>query len=296
MVSSAPARAFAPQSGSAISARTSVTASASPRSRMPSASSGVRMRCTANTGVSRSAFLTVCGGVHAEQVRRVQRAHHAHARHAHAHVHEVDETGVLEAGGDLGGVVGGEARTVALLLVADEAETRRPRRRPPRRGPPRAPRRRSASGSRGCRRTRRCGGCSWATGTRGSGSRARRAPRCRRSRRRRRWRRSVRSTRRARGSRRARAAWAARCSWRRRTAPTPAASTTCRRSRRRCARAGGTRARRARGSGAVTCSKCGIAASSHAIALLRIWYAVVGWTCACPAMITPAPPAARSPR
>ena len=46
--------------GSAINARTSVTASASPRSRIPPASSGVRMRCTANTGVSRNAFLTVC--------------------------------------------------------------------------------------------------------------------------------------------------------------------------------------------------------------------------------------------
>src|SRR5256714_1449762 len=45
-----------------MSARTSVTASASPRSRMPSASSGVSTRCTANTGVSRIAFLTVCAG------------------------------------------------------------------------------------------------------------------------------------------------------------------------------------------------------------------------------------------
>src|SRR5438876_135797 len=42
-----------------MSARTSVTASASPRSRMPSASSGVRMRCTANTGTSGTDCFTI---------------------------------------------------------------------------------------------------------------------------------------------------------------------------------------------------------------------------------------------
>ena len=39
-----------------------------------------------------------------------------------AHVHEVDEAGVLEARRDLGRVVGGEAGPVALLLVADEPQ------------------------------------------------------------------------------------------------------------------------------------------------------------------------------
>ena len=40
----------------------------------------------------------------------------------------------------------------------------------------------------------------------------------------------------------------------------------------------------------------GIVIAGQAAALLVIWYAVVGCTCACPAMITPAPPRARSSR
>src|SRR5262249_19586044 len=45
-------------SGSAMRARTRVTASASPRAMMPSASSGWRMRCTVKTGVRRTARFT----------------------------------------------------------------------------------------------------------------------------------------------------------------------------------------------------------------------------------------------
>ena len=58
--SSRPSRALFTQSGSAMSARTSVMPSASWRSRIPSASSGVRIRCTVNTGVWSTAFLIAC--------------------------------------------------------------------------------------------------------------------------------------------------------------------------------------------------------------------------------------------
>ncbi len=46
----------------------------------------------------------------------------------------------------------------------------------------------------------------------------------------------------------------------------------------------------------VTARKPSTASGVHAAALLVIWYALVGWTCAWPAMTTPAPPAARSAR
>ena len=56
-----PSRAFSAQSSSAISARTTVTASASPCATIASASAGVRMRCTANTGVAKVLALRAKG-------------------------------------------------------------------------------------------------------------------------------------------------------------------------------------------------------------------------------------------
>ena len=69
-----------------------------------------------------TAFFTACGGVHTEQMRRIQWPDHPDARHADAHVQEVDETVLLEPGGDLGGVVRSQTGAVALLLVADQPE------------------------------------------------------------------------------------------------------------------------------------------------------------------------------
>ena len=62
---------------------------------------------------------------HAEQMRRVHRAHHADPRRADAHVHEVDEPGAGETGRDLRALVGTEA-----VAVAGSPRRRRAGRRP----------------------------------------------------------------------------------------------------------------------------------------------------------------------
>ena len=65
------------------------------------------------------------GGVDAEQMACIERAHHSHAGRADADVDEVDDAGVLEPNRDLRGVVRGQPATVARLLVADEADADR---------------------------------------------------------------------------------------------------------------------------------------------------------------------------
>jgi hypothetical protein len=75
--------------------------------------------------------------------------------------------------------------------------------------------------------------------------------------------------------------------------PTTPAAVTGAGSRRRCARA----------TSAPSAWICSLTrrngdthAGSHTAALLCIWYAVVGWTCACPAITVPTPPRAYSAR
>ena len=222
------------------------------------------------------------GRAHAEQVRRVHRAHHADARRADAHVHEVDETGARQPRRDLGAVVGTEAVPVARFLVADEPHADRDRRTD--RGAhrlehldrePHAIVERAAVlvgaevvlGREELVDEVAVRGVHLDAVEAGVG----RVPRA-----------AARSARRPRGSRRARSASTPPCGSRCPTPTTPAAATRSRGSRRRCARAAGTRARRARWICSLTRRRCGTHAGSHTAALLCIWYAVVGCTCAWP--------------
>ena len=143
-------------------------------SRMASASSGVRMRCTANTGVARTAAFTARAAYDAAGVRHVQRPHHADAGDADADVEEIDQAALPRAAArDLGGVVGGRGPPAPC----SSSPTRR---RPTAiAGPTTA--RTAAEHLDGeahaileaAAVARRCAGCCAARGTRGSDSRAR---------------------------------------------------------------------------------------------------------------------------
>ena len=249
-------------------------------------------------GAVQRGFFTTRGRRDAEQVRRVERADHAHARRADAHVHEVDEARAPRAGPrspprrrargrEPSRVSSSPTRRTPTAIASPTAAADRVG----------APRRRSACGRRGRRRTRRCGGCCAARGTRGSGSRARRGSPRRRARRRRSSRPSGRSRRRPPRSRACsiglRRLHVVRDERRRpgrqlrpRAAVDPAVVRELEERERavlvhRVGHLGETRHRGRRPTRA---------------ALLGIWYAVVGCTAAWPPITRPAPPRANSPR